>query len=393
MPGRWLESSCPPVGGAAYYAWDPRPKRIRPVPRPRLDAEQFAPGIAPQMFVGLLELTEELGVAPQRLCTGLGCSIEGLRRGEQISNRQAWRMIRRALRLTGRADLGLELGVRENFSHFGLPGSAMSAARTFSDALEIGMRYQNQTGGISSSSVECSDNHVAVIVDSNLHDKSVLPFVIEEYFASALVIVRQLVGDRFHLHSLEVAYPQPAHAERYRQMFECPVYFGCARNRAQMHRRWLSVPIATHSAAMAAQLGVLLEQQAQARALPPRPTVAVEQLLLRSGNARLSIDQVAGALQVSVRTLRRRLNEDGSSFRTLSERVRVEAAERLLTEPGMTVAGAAERLGFSDARAFRRAFKRWLGQVPGRMRPAATPYRARRSPGKSRGTIAAKTGL
>ena len=241
--------------------------------------------------------------------------------------------------------------------------------------------------------MECSDNHVAVIVDSNLHDKSVLPFVIEEYFASALVIVRQLVGDRFRLHSLEVAYPQPAHAERYRQMFECPVYFGCARNRAQMHRRWLSVPIATHSAAMAAQLGVLLEQQAQARALPPRPTVAVEQLLLRSGNARLSIDQVAGALQVSVRTLRRRLNEDGSSFRTLSERVRVEAAQRLLTEPGMTVAGAAERLGFSDARAFRRAFKRWLGQVPGRMRPAATPYRARRSPGKSRGTIAAKTGL
>src|SRR5215469_18069947 len=94
---------------AAYYGWDHRLNGTCPVPRPRLDAEQFAPGIAPQMFVGLLELTEELGVAPQRLCAGLGCSIEGLRRGEQISNRQAWRMIRRALRLTGRPDLGLEL--------------------------------------------------------------------------------------------------------------------------------------------------------------------------------------------------------------------------------------------------------------------------------------------
>jgi AraC-like DNA-binding protein len=338
------------------------------------------------MFVRLLDLTEELGVAPQRLCAGLGCSVEDLRRGEQISNRQAWRMIRRALRLTGRADLGLELGIRENLSHFGLPGFAMSAARTFNEAIEIAVRYQNQCGGISSTSVECGDDRVAMIVDSNLPDESVLPFVIEEFFASALVIARLLVGDRFHLHSLEVAYPKPAHAERYRQMFECPVRFSCARNRAQIDRSWLNVPIATHSAVMAAQLGALLEQRAQAKALPPSPTVAVEQFLLRSGNARLSIDQVAGALQLSVRTLRRRLSEDGSSFRALCERIRLETARRLLSEQGMTVAAAAEQLGFSDARAFRRAFKRWLGQVPGKMRQTTIQYRVPRTSRRSTGS-------
>ena len=85
---------------------------------------------------------------------------------------------------------------------------------------------------------------------------------------------------------------------------------------------------------------------------------------MRSGNARLSIDQVAGALQLSVRTLRRRLSEEGTSFRELCERVRVQMAQNLLAERGMTVAAAAERLGFSDARTFRRAFKRWLGQIP-----------------------------
>jgi AraC-like DNA-binding protein len=361
------------------------------VPRPRLDAEQFAPRIAPQMLVRLVDLTEEFGVAPRRLCAGLGCSVEDLRHGAQISNRQAWRMIRRALRLTGRADLGLELGSRENFTHFGLPGFAMSAARTMSEAVEIGMRYQNQTGGISSTSLEYDDDRVALIVDSNLHDKSVLPFVIEEYFASVVAITRLLVSDHFHLHTLEVAYPEPAYAERYRQMFACPVHFACARNRAQIERRWLNAPIATHSAVMAAQLGALLEQRAKAKALPPRPTVAVEQFLLRSRNARLSIDQVASALQLSVRTLRRRLSEDGSSFRALSERIRVETARRLLREQGMTVAAAAERLGFSDVRAFRRAFKRWLGQVPGKMRQARTQYRAPRTSGTSTGPTNRKT--
>jgi AraC-like DNA-binding protein len=317
------------------------------------------------MFVRLIDLTEEMGVTPRSLCAGLGCSVADLRRGEQISNRQAWRLIRRALRLTGRADLGLELGIRENLSHFGLPGIAMSAARTLGDAVAIAMRYQNQTGGISSSSVEYGDDLVTVTVDSNLNDKSVLPFVMEEYFASALALMRLLVGDDFRLHSVEMAYPPPAHAERYRELFECPVHFGCARSLGRMERRWLNAPIATHSAVMAAQLSALLEQQAQARAQPPRSTEAVEQVLLRSGNARLSIDQVAGALQLSVRTLRRRLSEDGTSFRELCERVRVQIAQRLLAERGMTVAAAAERLGFSDARTFRRAFKRWLGQIPG----------------------------
>ena len=340
------------------------------MPRPRLDTEQFAQDISPQMFVRLLDLTEELGVAPRRLCAGLGCSVEDLQRGEQISIRQAWRMIRRALRLTGRADLGLELGIRENFSHFGLPGIAMSAARTFREAVEIAMRYQNQTGGISRSRLEYDDDRVALIIDSNLHDESILPFVIEEHFASALAIARLLVGDSFHLNLLEVAYPEPPHAERYRQIFECPVHFSCARNRARFERRWLNMPVATHSTVMAAQLGALLEQRAQAMAQPPRPTEVVEQLVLRSGNARLSIDQVADALQLSVRTLRRRLSEDGSSFRALCERIRVETARRLLREQGMTVAAAAEQLGFSDARAFRRAFKRWLGQVPSKMRQA-----------------------
>src|SRR5215469_2556905 len=210
-----------------------------PVPRPRLDPEQFVPGIAPQMFVRLIDLAEEFGVAPQRLCVGLGCGVEDLRRGEQISSRQAWRLIRRALRLTGRADLRLELGMRENWSHFGLPGFAMRAARTFSHAVGIIIRYQNQTGGISSVMPEYGDDYAAVVVASNLPDESVLPFVIEEQFASAVVMGRLMVGADFQLQTVELAYPEPAHAGRYRQMFGCPVHFGCARNRLQIERRLL----------------------------------------------------------------------------------------------------------------------------------------------------------
>ena len=340
------------------------------MPRPRLDVEQFAPRITPKIFVLLIELAEELGVAPQRLCSGLGCSVEDFRRGEQISHLQAWRIVRRALRLTGRADLGFELGTRQNLSHFGVPGLAMGSARTLSAAGDISVRYQDQSRTISAWSLEQAGEFVAVIVTSNLRDQTVLPFVVEEHYTSGVGITRLLVGDDFHLERLELAYPEPAHAERYREFFRCPVYFDCARNRALLERKWLSAPIATHSTVTAAKMRELLEQEAQAKPLPS-PTAAVEQILLRSGNARLSIEQVAGALQLSVRTLRRRLREDGSSFRAMCERIQVETAQRLLREQGMTVTAVAKQLGFSDARTFRRAFKRWLGQVPGDLRKSA----------------------
>ena len=340
------------------------------MPRPKLDAEQFAPGIAPQMFVLLIELAQELGVTPQRLCVGLGCTLEGLRRGQEISTRQAWRLIRRALHLTGRADLGLEVGIRQNLSHFGLPGLAMSAARNLGEAVEICLRYPKQSGGVSSARLEQARDHVALIVDCNFHDDTVWPFVVEEAFASGFAISRLLVGQRFRLNALELAYPEPAYGARYREIFQCPVYFDRPRNSAHIAHDSLNLPIETHSAAAAARRVHLLEQRARGRALATRPTEAAVERLLRSGNTRISIDQVAGALQVSVRTLRRRLQEDGTSFRALCERIRVESAQRLLREQGMTVAAVAKRLGFSDAPTFRRAFKRWLGQVPGKVRKA-----------------------
>ena len=350
------------------------------MPRPRLDAEQLAPGIAPQMFVLLIELAQELGITPQRLCAGLGCTVAGLRSGQEISHRQAWRLIRRALQLTRRADLGLEVGIRQNLSHFGLPGLAMSAAGNLAEAVGICLRYPKQAGGISSARLEEARDHVALIVDCNLSDDTVVPFVVEESLASGLAICRLLVGQRFGLEALELAYPEPAYGARYRQIFQCPVYFNRARNSAQIAHDCLSLPIATHSAAAVARRVHLLEQRARGRALATRPTeAAVERLLLQSGNARTSIDEVAGALQVSVRTLRRRLREDGSSYRALSERIRVESAQRLLREQGMTVAAVAKQLGFSDAPTFRRAFKRWLGQVPGKIRKATPQVSMSRS--------------
>jgi len=66
---------------------------------------------------------------------------------------------------------------------------------------------------------------------------------------------------------------------------------------------------------------------------------------------------------VTPRSLQRRLRDDGTSYRELVDTVRHLRAIDLM-QRGLPISDVAESLGFSEARAFRRAFRRWTGLLP-----------------------------
>jgi AraC-like DNA-binding protein len=71
---------------------------------------------------------------------------------------------------------------------------------------------------------------------------------------------------------------------------------------------------------------------------------------------------------VTARTLRRRLDDEGTSYRELVEEVRQTLAQELLKTAGMKMEEVAERLGYSDATSFAHAFRRWKGRSPSELR-------------------------
>lgn len=87
---------------------------------------------------------------------------------------------------------------------------------------------------------------------------------------------------------------------------------------------------------------------------------------VRAGDAALST--VARRMAVSPRTLQRQLAEHGTSWRHEYDRIRYEQAKDLLAQGHLTTATIAERLGFTDDRALRKAFHRWSGAAPGAQR-------------------------
>lgn len=336
--------------------------------RHKLDASQFAPEIVPYLLVALGERVAGLGIAPARLCAGLGFDMQALRDGVLVSNRQAWRMIRRALQLSDRADLGLLAGQGQELGSFGLLGQALVVMRDVGEALRLAVRHYPAGGALVDVEALPDAGGLALELRPRLRDPRVVMFLVEEILVSVLELFRRELGEAMPLQALELAYPAPAHAASYRVAFGCVPAFGARRHRCRIATDWLARRLPRHDPVAAAHLVEQLERHDEQEALST--VAAIERLLAQPGQAATSIAQLAPALDLSPRTLRRRLVEAGTSFRAISERVRARAARELLECEGLTVAAAGARLGFSDARAFRRACKRWLGQTPGELRQA-----------------------
>lgn len=111
------------------------------------------------------------------------------------------------------------------------------------------------------------------------------------------------------------------------------------------------------------QLHARLEQLAhKTMTFEAEVAIAIEKRLEAGDDA--SAQSIAEHLGISVRTLGRRLADDGSSHRALVDKVRSRLAERYLAGGKLSIKEIAHRLGFADGSAFHRAYRRWFGHAP-----------------------------
>jgi AraC-like DNA-binding protein len=126
----------------------------------------------------------------------------------------------------------------------------------------------------------------------------------------------------------------------------------------------------------ALKLGIFAERDLVARlrqaegedASFPDIAKAIRRMLRQEPRHSLVMEDVALSLNMSVRTLRRRLDESGQSFREICNRARKDIAMELLSQHGMTNEQIAASTGFANTHSFYRAFKKWTGRAPGSFR-------------------------
>ncbi len=86
-----------------------------------------------------------------------------------------------------------------------------------------------------------------------------------------------------------------------------------------------------------------------------------------------TINQVASNMNLSVRTLQRKLESEGYSYKALLEQLRKELALTYLKKPDLSISEISWLLNYADSSAFTRSFKRWTGKTPKAWREQARP--------------------
>jgi AraC-like DNA-binding protein len=348
----------------------PHPRSDKPAKRaapPRARDSRYRAAVIPTTILAeLCRFADTRHVPVEPWFAGLGLTRAQIDDGTtRVSYRQSSTVIRRAQRELARDDLGLEIGKRQSLGTFGVLGLAMMTARTFGEAMALGIEHHAISGALMDMEMEvfCADE-VALLARPRFADDPILLFLCEELFASCVVVCRSLLGDAFAPVRLELTYVAPPHADEYRCLFRCEVRFGAAYNRAVVDGRRLAKRLPTHHPVSAQQALAICREHSTSLKRQSEVVASVERILRRRLREQPRLTEVARSLNLTERTLRRHLAAVGRIYRDIHDRIRAERALELLHAGTLSVGDIGIEVGFSDPREFRRAFKRWTGVAP-----------------------------
>ena len=173
-----------------------------------------------------------------------------------------------------------------------------------------------------------------------------------------------LIGKSIPLQQVKMRGAEPAHAAEYRFMFPCPITYGHDYDAFVFSEEELVNPVTQRAENLRehfkqAPLNWITRQE-----FTPVYTRRVMDYLAEYRENEASMQDIADSVNVSERTLRRKLTEEGTSFQEIKDKLRKNMAIYYLSQPDIPISTITNKLGFSEPAAFTRAFKQWTGQTP-----------------------------
>ncbi|QIS14068.1 AraC family transcriptional regulator [Nocardia arthritidis] len=312
----------------------------------------------------LVEVGAERGVPTERILRGTGLTEWDLR--DTTVDIEPWQEFsagRNLVAAAGEPGLGLIAGTRHHINSYGVWGFALISSPTVRDAIRVGLRYLALTSAFCRMTLEEDAVEARFCFDPAAIPADVRTLFVERDTAAAFTLFQEMLPGAEPLR-WDFAYPAPRCVQRYQETFGVPTEFEVARTYAVLDPGLLASPLPRANERIARRYEERCRQLLDRRN-PGSPLLnRIRILLLRTPDRLPSMDDVAAQLNMGTRTLRRRLTEEGTSFRGVLADFRMELAEELL-RTGVTVKDVGQRLGYSDPASFHRAFRSRTGMAPG----------------------------
>jgi AraC-like DNA-binding protein len=326
--------------------------------------------IPSRKLCSLFQYLEERGVDPNRLVGNLESRPEAWRDSETSIPLDLWlTLCRSAAEALGDPDFGLGFGRQ----FWGMPtmlGHMMASCRSLREALASYVLYQEIELHSWRMSIRegAEDTEILFMPLSPLsRDRLILDFVL----TSTLGTVRRLTGADLKPRRARFSYAEPADIGMHRSSFACPLEFGAPETALVVAREELDAPVRTANQEVRELLETALKKALRQQTEERYYTIKVlEAVSKHKGGITPDAPSVARDLGVGIRVLQLKLKEEGTTFRKLLDACQAEMALDYLRNTALGIKEIAYILGFSDSRAFHRAFLRWTGRTPGEMKRA-----------------------
>lgn len=262
-------------------------------------------------------------------------------------------------------DLALQGARHYRPGDYGLVGFVAASSATLGDGLDAVVRYARLW--TDSPVIQwTAPGALDVETRPSMPDRVGLRLTIEAALAELVHGARVLTGlPGLAPAEVRIAHPAPADTTAHDAFFGVAVEFGAARTALAFAPAQLAIALPGHDSQLAAFLRTLARDGLARRAPPDDLLGQVRaQIAERLAHALPDAATVASALAMSERTLRRRLDEAGTSFRAELDTVRAELAASYVRDRRLPLSEVAFLLGFAEQSAFNRAFRRWTGQTP-----------------------------
>ena len=258
----------------------------------------------------------------------------------------------------------LRAGSAATVCSFGIWGYALMSSSTYLDAVHIAFKYLKLTGPLLAKSFDIQGDTAMFEAEDRLLLGPLLQPVIDFWFAFTVKISKEVSRGAFVPQRIELALAEPVHRDAYADFFDCPVVFGADRNRICFSTEILGIELPRADSLSFQICDELCATMLQEMKMASGPAREVRDLILRSPSDFPSLSEVANHLYTTPRTLRRKLADQGTSYQQIFNDVRKSLAIKFLRETQLSMDEIAERVGFSDSRNFRQAFKKWTDSTP-----------------------------
>lgn len=307
----------------------------------------------------------EMGIDAQQWLKQAGLTREQLCDDHtQLDFEQLRQLILCGMAMTQEPAVGLLIGERLLVNSHGILGMAAMSSGSLRQAMYLVERYIGLRTSMIKYHYEESAQEVRQIFEETLTLGEVQRPVLETVTLTIKNVLDFITMKSCPINYVAFPFPDPGYANLAQDMFDCEVRYGQSWTGFSMPLAALDQPLRQADPAMFQTAELICQQELEKLNLETSLSARIRRLMLEKQNGFPSLQVTARMLNMTPRTLHRRLLNENTTFKELLEGVQHGLALQHLKSGHMSVQAVAYTLGYTDVSNFRRAFKRWTGKAP-----------------------------